>query len=208
MKKILGILVAVAMSTMAFAQTVGARGGVAINNYVLDEKMSAVEDYQKSTNTFTAAVYADFDISAVDGLFIQPEIGFTQHSLKFVIPAMGSLEFLTKTIDLPVLVGYKYNITDSLFVKGLFGPKVSFNIGKMQQKEDGEANGEDDIDNIFNFGIAAGIELGYKVGPGAVIIDARYNRDFTTLALVSGDSTTKMGKYQSFDISVGYQMAF
>lgn len=207
MKKILGILVAVAMSTMAFAQTVGARGGVAINNPILDGGvMEAYEDYLVTSNTFTAAVYADFDIPAVDGLFIQPEIGFTNHVVKLSV--MGnSITTSGNTIDLPVLVGYKYDITDSLFVKGLLGPRVALNIGKIKTASLG-GESEDEYDNLFNFGIAAGIELGYKVGPGAAIIDARYNRDFTMITVKDSGTTYKYGTYQSFDISVGYQMAF
>ena len=205
MKKLIAFAVAaVAAVSVATAQidlTVGARGifGIGVGSTLgLYEKENL--DLGKSLN-FGGAAFAK--VPLYKGLGAQVEIGFTYNSYGTKMDGFkSSLSY--KAIDIPLLVAYDVKVNDELTITPLFGPKFSIPIGKATAKW-GSSEGDLDIYNSVLFGIVAGVSGSYKVGPGAVVGDIRYN------AGVSQLTTGKRGGESgvnpcNLQFSVGYQM--
>lgn len=208
MKKIIALFAAAVMSTAAvFADfSAGARAGVGINFFEFDDDIASSGD-SKVKCGFTAAVFADIDIPVVEGLVFQPEVVFARHV--FAFDEGVEIELTANTLDLPLLLGYKIKAGDSFTIMPFAGPRLSFNIGDMELEAMG-MNMSYEVDNMVNFGITAGVSASLNVGPGSVVFDVRYNRDFTSLSIKepSGSDTQKLGVYQSIDISAGYMIRF
>lgn len=199
MKKIIALFAAAVMSTAAvFADfSAGARAGAGINIFEFDDA-----DLESNVKCgFTAAVFADIDIPAVDGLVFQPEVVFTKHVFGYDIVDTGvtfEIEVSANTLEFPLLLGYKIKAGESFTIMPFAGPRVSFNLGDIKMKSMGMSQSLE-LDNVVNFGITAGCSAFLNVGPGSFVFDVRYNRDFTSL-----ESETEIGVYQSIDISAGY----
>jgi len=97
----------------------------------------------------------------------------------------------------------------------LAGPHVSLFLGRAEFWEErafgigGERDTPINIDNSAVFGITAGLFCSIPVGPGRIVADFRFVRDFSSL-----QATTELGN--QFDIlqrsavvlSLGYQISF
>jgi hypothetical protein len=210
MKKIIALFAAAVMSTAAvFADfSAGARAGVGINFFEFDDDIASSGD-SKVKCGFTAAVFADIDIPVVEGLVFQPEVVFARHVFVFDVGG-GELEFTANTLDLPLLLGYKIKAGDSFTIMPFAGPRLSFNIGDMDMELEAMGmNMSYEVDNMVNFGITAGVSASLNVGPGSVVLDVRYNRDFTTVEVIGeANDGLKLGIYQTIDISAGYMIRF
>ncbi|MBQ3671653.1 MAG: PorT family protein [Treponema sp.] len=208
MKKIIAAAAALLISGFAFAQgltlEVGPRAGDELN--IFDFKNGDGDDYVDELavhSGFSISAFANIGLPFVDGLGIQPEVGFHVHEVGYK-PKYGD-EDDTKSfylsLDIPVLVTYKINVTERFFIRPEVGPKVSFVLGKIYDKDWDKI--DTDLKTPFNFGLTAGVCFGINVGPGAIVIDARYNRDFTKIIL-DNNAETEIGSAQSIELSVGY----
>ena len=198
MKKILAMAAAFAMAVSSFAVdlTVGGRAGLDLNFFAWDE------------DDFDTKVAPGFNINALvnigitDELGIQPEIGFAHRPVKGEWSESGysgDIEAAANVLEIPVLVTYKIGINDMFFIQPELGPKLSFTLGKLTSDD-----GDTEVKSPVNFGIAVGVGCGINLGPGALLIDARYNRDFTKIK--DKDDEENIGSFQSVDLSVGYQI--
>ena len=205
MKKLIAFAVAAAAAvSVATAQidlTVGARGifGLGVGSTLgLSEKQNL--DLGKSLN-FGGAAFAK--VPLYKGLGAQVEVGFTYNS--YGMKANGAKQSLSyKAIDIPLLVAYDVKVNNELTITPLFGPKFSIPIGKATAKY-GSSEADVDIYNSVLFAIVAGVSGSYKVGPGAVVGDIRYNAgvsQFTTGKKAEGDGVNPC----NLQFSVGYQM--
>ena len=204
MKKLIAFAVAAAAAvSVATAQidlTVGARGifGIGVGSTLgLSEKQNL--DLGKSLN-FGGAAFAK--VPLYKGLGAQVEVGFTYNSYGTKTNGVkNSLSY--KAIDIPLLVAYDVKVNNELTITPLFGPKFSIPIGKATPDKGSDV----DIYNSVLFGIVAGVSGSYKVGPGAVVGDIRYNAgvsQFTT----GKDVKVSTGGFHpnNLQFSVGYQM--
>ncbi|MDE5797560.1 MAG: PorT family protein [Treponemataceae bacterium] len=222
MKKLIACAVAaVAAVSMATAEiTVGVRGifGVGLGTTLADDMDSFDLDLGGTLNV-GGTVFVK--IPLVASLVVQPEVGFTYNmvgmkgDLGYGAYAAYAIEEKIdcsyKAIDIPVLVGWDFKINDSFTVTPLVGPKISIPVGKLATETEVSGGGvsakEDDdfdIDSSVLFSIVVGAGVAYKVGPGAIVGDLRYNIGISSLALESGDVATPRG----LQLSVGYQISF
>lgn len=102
-------------------------------------------------------------------------------------------------IDLPILITYDFEINDKLTVSPELGPKISFPLG------DFDFDGFDgSIDSHVLFGIDFGCGMYYKVGPGAIVGDLRYDLGLTKLKVEDEDIMTP----RALTFSIGYCYTF
>lgn len=195
-----------------------------------DEIKAVGIDATKLMMGFGANVYANIGLPFLKGLGVQPEVGFHYHNVGFEPEHGSDWEFNYMTLDIPVMVTYKLDITDMFFIQPELGPRFSFTLGKFKTDKDEKIGPSDfrikafdsefDLSSPFNIGIEAGVTFGINVGPGSIVINARYVRDFTktkveTNALYDLNDEGKpvykshdfdIGSTQSVNISVGYQI--
>lgn len=203
MKKLIAFAVAaVAAVSMATAEiTVGVRGifGIGLGT-TLEDDVNADLDLGGTLN-FGGTAFVKIPIVA--SLVVQPEVGFTYNMVGMENSAF-EVGCSYKAIDIPVLVGWDFKINDSFTVTPLVGPKISIPVGKFTMKPEGGEELDYDIDSPVLFSIVVGAGVAYKVGPGAIVGDLRYNIGVSSLALESGDVATPRG----LQLSVGYQISF
>lgn len=216
MKKIIAAAAAFVLAGFAFAQSFSIDVGVKVEDElnIFDFKNGDFDDgvdYLLPYPGFGIDAFASIGLP-IEGLAIQPEVGFHIHQTGYE-PKNGDSDDTRMhymTLDIPVLVTYKININDIFFIRPEVGPRFSFVLGKLYDKDWDEINM--DVNRPFNVGIAAGVSFGFNVGPGAIIIDLRYNRDFTKIECerefnILGEKWTvdwDIGSAQSIQIGVGY----
>ena len=106
------------------------------------------------------------------------------------------------TLDIPVLVGYNLELSDGLTVTPFAGPQLSLVLGKG--KLGGDMDGDLEFKSSVLFDLVLGANLGYEVGPGALVADLRYNLGL--VALKDKDSGDKICTPRALGLSVGYQI--
>ena len=172
MKKIIAAAAALLISGFAFAQDLTVEAGPRIGDEL------NIFDFKNG----------DFD-DFVDSLAVHPEYGDEDNTKCFYF-----------SLDIPVLVTYKINVNEHFFIRPEVGPRFSFVLGKLYDKDWDKY--DNDLKSPFGFGLTAGVCFGINVGPGAIVIDARYNRNFTKF--VYDDTDFEIGSPQSIELSVGY----
>lgn len=219
MKKLIACAVAaIAAVSMATAEiSVGVRGifGVGLGTTLSDD-MDAFDLDLGGTLNAGGTVFMKIPVFA--SLVVQPELGFTYNMVGMkgdmrygAYSVEVEMDCSYNAIDIPVLVGWDFKVSDNLTVTPLIGPKISIPVGKLAAETEVSVGGvsekEDDdydIDTSVLFGVVVGAGVAYKVGPGAIVGDLRYNIGVSSLALESGDVATSRG----LQLSVGYQISF
>ena len=196
MKKVFISLMLLFASTLVFAFefSLGARAGVDLNIYEFRE--SDFNADMKMAAGVGINGFANFSLP-IKGLYIQPEVGFHYHNATAQFNDRD-VDFHFMTIDLPVLVYYKFDLNKRFFIMPGIGPKPSFTIGKI------DGDWDFDLLSPFNMGLEIDAVFGINAGSGAVLISVRFSNDFS-LMRVDNDDETKIGSDRSLNVSAGYQ---
>lgn len=207
MKKLIAFAVAaVAAVSLATAEiTVGARGifGIGLGTTLSDKIEDSGNDLDLG-GTLSVGGTAFVKIPIVASLVVQPELGFT-YNMVGLDNSGFEMDCSYNAIDIPVLVGWDFKVGDSLTVTPLVGPKLSIPVGKFTMKSEGYDDQDFDIDSPVLFSIVVGAGVAYKVGPGAIVGDLRYNIGVSSLKMKEdSDVATPRG----LQLSVGYQISF
>ncbi len=192
---------AVAASSLAFAQSFGVKGGMNVSSLSND---AGLED-AKSKIGFNAGVFMNAPLSSE--FSIQPEILYNNLGSK-VTQTYNLLDNTYKVesalhldyISVPIM--FQYNATPAFYLEA--GPEFGFLIdarSKVKSSTNGDVNNSEvtklDTDdfNTFNFGvgIGAGYWITQKLG-----INARYVAGFTDVAKdrPSGSDAVKNNNFQ------------
>ncbi|MBQ3671165.1 MAG: PorT family protein [Treponema sp.] len=181
--------------------TIGLRAGMDINFFDFD--CGDWSGDSKIASGFGGNAFVQISVPGVENLAIQPELGIRYHNIK-IDRSYVDRDFNFTTLDIPVMVTYAFHLNELFFLQPEVGPRFSFVLGKI--------SGDDDytVKYPFNFGFEAGLTFGVKTGPGHILVNTRFVRDFTKITV---DDTLKhtangdtIGSVQSVNISLGYQM--
>ncbi|WBX78377.1 outer membrane beta-barrel protein [Tenacibaculum ovolyticum] len=153
----------------------GIKGGVNYNSKSITNVSSDILSGAKSKTGFHAGVWTRIKIPVI-GLFIQPELVYTQLSndityKKVVGGVVGTQNIGTsyefRKFDIPVLLGKKVFSIGRVFA----GPTFQYVI-------DGDF-GLSDLKDVKSDGFTLGMQLGFGVDIGKLGIDARWERAFS-----------------------------
>lgn len=219
MKKLIAFAVAaVAAVSLATAEiTVGVRGifGVGLGTTLADS-MDGYDLDLGGTLNFGGTAFVK--IPVFRDLVVQPELGFTHNMFGMKYEESGfkmTVDGSYNAIDIPVLVGWDFKINDSFTVTPLVGPKISILVGKLTGETERSYRGvtdksewDDDIGSPVLFSIVVGAGVAYKVGPGAIVGDVRYNIGISDLKTEYKDEKNAIATPRSLQLSVGYQISF
>ncbi len=223
MKKILAFaVVAVAALSLAGAKgiTLGAHG-------YLGEGWGAsyYENDSNYTKPFGENLYfgggAFVNVGLKGALFVQPELNYYVNNIgrKSSVTFLGTTtttvtKYTYNSIDVPVLFGYKYK-NFSLVA----GPYISFPVSSLNYQSvissgssSSTTSGEVSKITGVTFGFTGGLEYETRLGPGKMILGARYLHDFNPIKNVttddSGNSTTTNYFYRgAAELDLGYKIS-
>ena len=183
MKKIIA-LVATMVAAVSFATaeiTVGARGIFGLN---VGSSLEGADLAVGNSLTFGGALFANIPLAEAGpgAIALQPELGFTHNSIgssEDTPLGDADMTFSINTIDIAALVGYNIKASDAITITPLLGIQASIvaGDGHAETELDGttlyEVDGEVDASVLVS--IPVGAEFMFKVGPGAIVADVRYN---------------------------------
>lgn len=192
---------AIAMSSLAFAQQFGVKGGVNFSTVSNSDNLAEGVD-SKSKIGFQAGLFMNAPIG--ENFSVQPEVLYNSLGAKLTgndeIGNDGSLRLNLDYISVPVML--QYNATPSFYLEA--GPQFSFLVdSKLKTEVNGETESVDldnDDFNSFDFGI--GLGAGYWFVPNFGI-NARYVAGFTDVAKNNDSDTTY--KNNAFHLGLAYK---
>jgi len=198
MKKILLVLIAVALSSGAFAQfSWGLKAGASSNTFKMPDLsadagtlLSAAED---AAWGFHGGVF--FRISAL-GILVQPEVLFSMASNNIMVEEAGVPKLKTQTfnkLDIPLMLGVKLGPA-----RIMAGPAASVMLSSTDEISDAE-------------GLAKRATFGYQAGLGLdilkkITLDVRYEgglNNFGDDIEVGGEKLNLDGRSNAIVVSVG-----
>lgn len=191
MKKLF-LSAAVAMSSLAFAQQFGVKGGMNVSTISGNDDLG-----QTSKVGFNAGVFMNAPLAA--NFSIQPEVLYNNLGAKAGnnIDAKINLDY----ISVPVM--FQYNATPQFYFEA--GPEFSFLVNTKVKSDNAvvEALGNQlintDTINTFNFGV--GIGAGYWFTPN-VGINARYVAGVNDIVK---DNTGDSARNNNFQVGLAYK---
>lgn len=178
MKKLV-LAVAVAASSLTFAQSFGVKGGMNVSSLSTEEGLSD----QGSKIGFNAGVFMNAPLA--ENFSIQPELMYSQMGDKYNQTILGTTYARSRHLDyltLPVM--FQYKATPALYLEA--GPEFGLLLS-AKNKFTNETNNStisetgNYKDNLNNFNIGIGIGAGYYFTPN-VGITARYVAGLTDYA--------------------------
>lgn len=170
-----------------------------------------------------ASIAIPVEFSLGNTFSLQPELSFIQ---KGVSNDLESSEFssdskinnFTNYLELPVLLKAKFG---SEMVKAyvIAGPSIGYaankyDVNKINDDRDVQKvdffEGANQSDNRFDFGASVGLGTELSFGPGAFVVDVRYNLDFNDNTKFENDAPNNWNKAKNgaVNLSAGYMLRF
>lgn len=159
-----------ALSPAVSAQAaIGLRAGLNVSDFSGDD---APENTDPRLG-FSGGLFATIPVGA-SGLFVQPEVIYTQKGVKSGDDRSGESGTLKLDyVEVPVLLGYAVPVTQSGLTLGAYaGPAVAFKAG--ESLEFNSALGGGSLDSDLFRDIDLGGAAGVTVGAGPFAVDGRY----------------------------------
>lgn len=192
---------AIAASSLTFAQSFGVKGGMNVSSLSNDAGLSD----SKSKIGFNAGVFMNAPIA--ENFSIQPEVLYNNLGSKVTQNVeLGGNTYTAESalhldyISVPVM--FQYNATPEFYLEA--GPEFGFMISaknKFKSSTNGDVNESQithlDTDNFNTFNFGVGLGAGYWITP-RLGINARYVAGFTDVAKdrPSGSDAVKNNNFQ------------
>lgn len=161
--------------------TIGAFGRVALGSFYVQPELL----WFKSQSVFDLSTNVNHDIT-VAGLSI---------------PTGGNVDFTLNAMNfqMPILVGYKFNLIDILAIRGQIGPTLNFTIPQktLVNKSVGTSDPVEIDNETFD---TKSIAFGFQVGVGFdilnnITLDINYNLGITKVFGANIINNTEWGQY-------------
>jgi hypothetical protein len=185
----------------------GIRGGGSMRRYTLSEDLAGTADIGI---TYEAGALVGFQVSRF--LAIQAEAVFTgdkvvygsdDDTLQTYVEDEYTASFNSMSLMIPVLA--KVTFRPGIFLLAVYGGAYyTLPLGDMQFESD------DDGKSSYKFsvpiGVVGGLDLGIKLGPGALFLDARYAADLGNTSISDGKGNLAVYSRQMLSFSLGYEI--
>lgn len=205
------LTIAAAGSLLASAQlSVGLQGGITVSKGAFDD-----DDLDEAANAIVGYRFAvPVEASITENFAVQAELGLLQRGQRSEVsidlgPWTLSGEGTTRLTYLDAAALGKAGLLDGdLTAAALAGPSLSYAVGGRNIDGDGRVEKIDwgDEGNTLrriDFGFAFGAQAGMAIGPGRVVVDARYRFGLNDLT-DDGDGAAVTVHSRAFSATLGY----
>lgn len=189
---------AIAASSLTFAQSFGVKGGMNVSSISKDGGLSDTS----SKIGFNAGVFMNAPIA--ENFSIQPEVIYNDLGSKVKYDLIGSnnVEYSTNLGYIAVPVMFQYNATPAFYLEA--GPEFGFLVSAKNKIKSGDSSAAYDLDtdnfNTFNAGI--GLGAGYYFTP-KLGLTARYTAGLTKIG--KDDNAYSDSKNNVFQVGLAYK---
>ncbi|MDR0450779.1 MAG: hypothetical protein LBH26_05910 [Treponema sp.] len=196
----------------------GLRAGGSFRFYTLPELTK--DYYFNSPLDFTYEASFQVAFKFLPFMSVQAEAVFTQDSAKFQGPeyhqsASGESwhifytdRYSSMSLLFPVTIKFPL-VFDPYIISPFGGVYMALPLGKMRLDSNIATRkiGEFDYDLNGYFGLTAGVDLGIRVGPGILFLDARYSSDLGETIVRIDDGSIVSYRRAMLSFSLGYELA-
>ncbi|MCZ4695733.1 PorT family protein [Ancylomarina euxinus] len=162
MKKLLLVAVICLFSSALFAQlaspiSLGIHGGLVSTK--LETNMSSSSIKENAENGMMLGAFARININK---WYIQPELNYVKRKSSIEQSFMGAdikMDVETKSIDIPVLLGYKIVKLPLFKLRAFAGPVASFNIDDKIKTTLGDVEDGNFKSAVWNAKVGAGVDV-------------------------------------------------
>jgi hypothetical protein len=194
----------------------GLRGGGSFRFYTLPE---LIKDYHTGIPdlSYEAALHAAFRF--LPFMSVQAEAVFTQDRARFQGPeyyksgdeswfVFYTDSYTSTSLQFPLTLKFPL-VFDPYIISPFGGVYVTLPLGKTALRSNRAAgkSGDLDYDLTGYLGYTTGVDLGMRLGPGILFLDARYGGDFGETAIHLEDGNTLSYTRSMLSLSVGYELA-
>jgi hypothetical protein len=153
------------------AQTIGFKVGASFANWDVEDDLGGPD-----TDQFSAFMGGGFIRFGLGRIGFQPELLVVTRGTDFVDIGRVKVDY----VEVPVLLVLPLTSGVGIAPYVFGGPSVAFEIGCKFQEEGTDASDDCDAADIdprksTDFGLTAGAGLELPLGPGAILIEGRYN---------------------------------
>jgi len=160
MKKLLLVAAICLFSSALFAQlsspiSLGVHGGIVSTK--MDTKIPSVSDLKdKADNGMMLGAFMRINLNK---WYIQPELNFVSRKSEIVVEGVSG-EFKSKSMDIPMLLGYKIVKVPMFKLRAFAGPVASFNIDDSFSSTLKQTFKDEDVEGaVWNAKVGAGIDV-------------------------------------------------
>ena len=195
MKKLLLVAVICFFSSALFAQlaspiSLGVHGGLVSTK--IDTDLSNIKE--NSENGMMLGAFARINLNK---WYIQPELNYVKRKSSFSqeVPVLGTVktDLETKSIDVPILLGYKLVKLPLFKLRTFAGPVASFKIDDKIKSAFDDAADADFKNAVWNAKVGAGIDV-WKL-----TLDVDYEFGLTDV------SSEFLKKNKMFNVTLGFR---
>ena len=163
-----------------------------------------------SATSVSFALYWSFAFT--NWLSLQPELNFMLlqgAEVGMTLATMGMTQTMTvpimyNSLDIPVLL--RFTLLRNPIVAGVLGgPHFSIPMGSLMIPETAPIIPVM-MAEASNAGISAGVFIGAPVGPGRILTDVRFIRDFLASTVIHGGETYELLRRRAFIFSLAYEI--
>ncbi|MDR0387788.1 MAG: hypothetical protein LBH57_07090 [Treponema sp.] len=196
---------------------VGLRGGGSFRFYTLPV---LIKDYHSDiTRDFTYEVSLQVAFKFLSFMSIQAEAVFTHDRARFRGPEYHESDgeswfifytdsYSSTSLLFPVTVKLPL-VLDPYIISPFGGVYWALPLGRMTMDSSiaSRKTGKFDYDLTGHFGLTVGVDIGVRLGPGILFLDARYGSDFGETVIHMDDGGIMSYKRSMLSISIGYELA-
>jgi hypothetical protein len=184
---------AVLGATDISAQTIGFKLGASFANWSAEE-----DDQELDTDQFSSFMGGGFVRFGLGRLGLQPELLVVTRGAEFSDEEEQGItgRFKVDYIEVPVLLTLPLTTGTGIAPYIFGGPNFAFEIGCKVEAELGDIEASDDCDDLdpgetfdrksTDIGATAGAGLEFPLGPGALLIEGRYNWGLSNISDIEG----------------------
>lgn len=208
------VIAAFAVATLAVAssvdaQTIGFKLGASFANWNVEDDGQDVGTNQGTLSSFMGGGFIRFGLGR---LGLQPELLVVTRGTEIEGAGDDDMAFKVDYVEVPVLLVLPLTMNTGFAPYVFGGPSFAFEIGCRTETNIGDTEvDEEDCDSpgadLFerkktDIGVTAGAGLEFPLGPGALLIEGRYNWGLSNLA----DETGLSVKSRTGAVLAGYSI--
>jgi TolB-like protein len=177
----------------------GLRGGGSLRGYTLNEDIPI--DSPDMGLTFEGAVQLSFQFTS--WLALQAEGIFTRDRVEYQGADGYEASFTDLSVTLPLALKFTFR-PGPVLIAPFAGAYYNLPVGDMAFES---TSGEESYSFSRPLGVMGGLDLGFKLGPGVLFLDARYGMDLGYTTVSDAGGTLQIYKRDPvLSVSVGYEI--
>jgi hypothetical protein len=177
---------------------IGARGGASLHFFTLSDDVKG--DVEPNNITYEAGGYLSLQLNPI--LALQVEALYTTDKVSYSGEGYKA-SFELQSLMFPALLKLTFrpgNFLFALFAGGYF----VLPLGQLKTSSD--VDGDAAFDASIPIGVVGGINLGFKLGPGALFVDARYGMELGNTSITDGKGNLAIYSRAMASFTLGYEI--